>query len=532
MRYKKEEITESYSKYLDAEKNQEDIFAQLRLAIGGLVSLESFSGDGAVAAKNYLEDIHMGVLDTFGKALMELEIRFLVLKQGFEGSVDDSGVAILDEKFISDKKGELNGHRTNMETINVAAVDAVSKIINDVALKSLPYQECVTSFNTLSNKIDAVLDSMSTFNSQHLADLSDFNRVFPLFDQAFSFMEGVIKPEGFTYSRDNAIGFSWLHDMSDYRFRAFLFSYEADPKLFQTFYLAVLCNCGFEIFGMIIKDADIILIYHLLENNGNEALKDLASASEDTKDIWEMIQAMRSGLVFTTVEENGSIYIKITTRSALTSLSNADLENLLKHAGAPVPPSNSTLYKLFKSDKGLCVWGNNRQYSTLFGKVDDWDSAAKLAQAIKIGDFSEAGNLSKAIKILNLTDKAGKILGPLAYTITAVLDVGDSFYDKRTDSFSSSFDGARLAGSATGDALYGAFATLSGVAAAALAGAAYGSVLPGIGTAVGLVVGIGIGLAGNLIKWGEPKESLLDHVKDSFTEGNRGIANWFKKVFG
>jgi len=529
MHYQKEEIQKSYDKYLDAEKNQEEIFALLRLALDALVNLASFNGDGAVAIKNYLEDIHMGVLDTFGIALMELEIHFLELKQSFEGSVDDSCVAILDSQFINGKKGDLNGHRTNMETINVAAEDAVSKIKNDVALKSLPYQDCVTSFNTLSNKIDAVLDSMGTFNSQHLADLDNFYRVFPLLDQAFSFMDGVIKPGGSTYSRVDAMNLPWLNAMSDYRVSAFLYAREADPNLYQTFYLAVLVNCGFDVLEYaIVPGVDINQIYQWLRNGGNDAMGYFSDASDATNSLWEMIRLLRSGLKFTvTADKDSAVFIKITTRGGEV-LSAAERLKALKLAEAPIPSDARTLSRLFDSDKGLCVWGKSKYSSTLFGSAfsdaESSKAAVKLAEAIRIGDFSEAGSLSKVSKILRGVDRVGKVIGTVGYVFTAGLDVADSFYDKRTDELTGSFNGARLA---AGGILDG-----SVILAAVGAGAAAGSEVPIIGNLVGAGVGLVIGVVGSVVQWGEPKKSLFDHAKDGLTDVCEDVGNWFKKVFG
>ena len=526
MIYKKEEITKSYKKYLDAEKNQQDIFLEMRLAMAGFVELASFTGDAAESAKAYMEDIHVGILDTFGIALMDLEIRYLTLKQDFEATVDDSAVAILNAQFITEKKDLLPPFRASLDLNHTNAVNAVSNIKDDVYLEPLSYDKCLIGVNDLMSKTENVLSKMSEFNSRHRSDLSDLKNLFPLLEQALAYMESALNPSNIAYSREAAMDFSWLQGLSDFRILAFLYAREADPSLYETFYLAVLVNCGFDMLELMLDgdDIDVAIVLQWLRKGG-DVLGVLGDITEGTANMIEVVGIFRTGLKFAvSTPTEGSVYIKVVSRTGQV-LSTKERIAFLKRVGAPVPPGRDTIRKLFSS-KGLCVWSNNRQYTKLFGNVDTLKEAKKLAKLIRRGNFKEAGNLVKLSKNLRILSGVGRALGAAGTVVTIGLDIADSFYDERTDSLSGDFDGARLAAGLTVDA---------GIIGASIAaGAIAGSFIPGpgniIGAAVGAVVGLAIFFIGSKT-FGEPKKSMIDHWKDGLTDAFESVGNWFSKVF-
>ena len=545
MKYYKEEIRDSYSKFLEIEKNQIDIFQQMRTAMSGFSALESFAGDGATAAKDYVTDVHCSVIDTFCVALMELEIRFLALNQDFEATVDDSGTAILDDQFISDKSKELSTLRDTIENNTTAAKDAIIPVLGHAEVfvyNSYLVLDCIDL--TLS-KMSDVLTKMSEFDSRHRGDLDDLSAAFPLLDQAMQYMAGRVSPTAVDFSRSDFIDCAWAQGLSDYRTRAFLYARSADPSLFETFYLAVIVNCGLDTLEYLIEDLeaqspgiDLTLLYKAIRDGNLDSWVDIASQGAEAaapiyEAIYEAIKFMRSGLVFMPVIENGEVWMKIRTRSGL-SLSNADRLKALAMVDLPQPKDPGVLTTLFYSEKGSCIWKNNRQYATRFGKVTNFEDAAKLAEAVKKGDFSSAGALSKASKVMRGVGAVAKGLGYVGTGLTVAKDVADSFYDERTGALTDTFDGAKLAGGLAVDAVL-AGAVTGGAALGATIGTA---ILPGPGTAVGAVAGIvgglissGLILAAEQFKYDEPPKSIIDHAKDGLTDCFQTIGDFFAKVF-
>jgi hypothetical protein len=307
--------------------------------------------------------------------------------------------------------------------------------------------------------------------------------------------------------------------MSDYRTLAYVYAYDADPRLYETFYMAIITQCGLDILGFYLHEegVDVEAVLRALRE-GSDVIE-IVGASEVTADAWTAIRFYRSGLVFSAMGEGEGVYIKITSRAG-RELSNAERVAALNKMGAPVPRSNSTLTSLFFKDEGLCVWGNNRQYTKLFGQVDNWDEAAKLAKQIKLGDFSEAGSVSRLGKFMKVGAKVGKAVGVVGTVLTVGLDVADGFYDERTESFSGDFNTSKVVGSLAVDG-----------------GLIAGSVVIGafIGGPVGAVVGgvVGLVITGVLDTWkfGEPPKTPLEHARVFCGDVAEGVGNWFAKVF-
>jgi hypothetical protein len=534
VKYYKEEIDNSYSKFLEIEKNQIDIFQQMRTAMCGLTALESFTGDGATAAKDYVTDVHCSVIDTFCVALMELEIRFLALKQDFEATVDDSGTAILDDQFITDKSKELALLRDKVVENTAAATDAIIPVLGYASVDDYNSQLVLNCLDLTKSKMDDVLTKMSQFNTRHLNDLNDFSAAFPLLDQALQYMTGKVTPTEVDFSRSEFMDCAWAQQLSDYRVRAFLYSRSADPALFETFYLSVIVNCGFDVLEYMIEDLetqfpdiDLSGLYIALKDGDVDSWVGLAGqGAELAAALQETIRLMRSGLVFTPVVENGEVWIKIRARNGL-QLSNADRIKALEIAEGPNQiKGHGTLTKLFHDDRGLCVWANGRQYATRFGKAVNFEDAAKLAEAVRKGDFSAAGTLSKTTKVMRGVGKVGKGLGIAGDVLTVAMDVADSFYDERTGTLTDSFDGAKLAGGLAVDGV---------IAATVVAGAAAGTALfPGLGTAAGAISGLVVGTVitiADQFEYGEPPKSIIDHAKDGLTDCFQSVGDFFAKVF-
>ncbi|MDR2106597.1 MAG: LXG domain-containing protein [Coriobacteriales bacterium] len=514
MKYEQTEIKDLYDKFFEIQQNQFNIFQELRSACVAFIGLESFTGGAAFNAKAYIEEVHLPVIDSFNMALMELEVRLVTLRADFVGTVDDSDVAILDEAFISGKMGEFDTLSSKLDSIEVDAVEAVSKVTSYVTLAELPYADLKTALNGVHDDIDGVIKSMHAFDERHQDDLENVCELITLIDQAIVYMGGAIQSNWASYSQGAALGLDWAARMADRRMMAFTYSRNNDPTFWETCYVAAVTQCGFDV----IEQMSGPIPEEVYEWMRNGCVDDIALLSPEAI---EAIRAYRAGIILTPVNKYGDIYIQMRTRSG-RPLSDIEHAAALKRLNAPLPDGRDS-HRLFNTKRGLCVWKNGQQASDLFGKVDNWDEMIDLTDDIRKGNFSRAGAMTKMGKILKGAGIAGDVL-------TLGMDVAEGFYDERTQSFTSEVDGYEMAGALAVDG-----AVIAGsIASTVLVASVLGSAVPVLGTAVGaiagLIVGIGVTVL-DVVQFGEPPKSVLDHAKDGLSDALESAGNFFSKVF-
>jgi len=538
------EITDTYKDFFEAQNNQIEIFQQMRTALLKCSTLESFSGDAADHVKAYLTDLHINLVNTFGLALMELEIRLLTLEQDFSACVDNSDTAILDNEYIAGVSQKITGYMSTFDELlseDQAIISRISDLLPLGALSDSTY----TSLQDTQSKTDTCRINLENFDTSHASDLSSLNELFTNIDQAFLYMGQVCTPAGITYTAGACNTLPWSQNISTYQIEAYFYAKKADPNFYDTIYIALAADTGLDVFDLLIDDADEANIDDILKY-----VRSLSSASDQigiagltadgtavSESAVDAIKLFRSGLVFTTTESSAGIFVSVTTRAG-TLLTMDGQISALKAAGIGQVKCK-TIRALFESPEGLLVKSNlsGVKVTEAFDYVNtDWEALSDLSNQVKSGDFSEAGTLSKFGNVLK---SAGTAITIVTSVITVGIDVADSCYDERTKSLAiSNIDGSDLAADIAVDAAaiaapYGATVVATGVATIIAESALVGTLaipVPVIGTIAGLVVGALI-LAGTLIKFGEPPKSAVDNVKDWAEDTTEDIGQWFAKVF-
>jgi len=533
------EITDTYKEFFEAQNNQMEILQQLRSALLNCSVLESFSGEAADCVKAYLTDLHINIVNTFGLALMELEIRLLTLEQNFTASVDNSDTAILDNDYITGVSQAITGYMSTFDDLRCEGNAIISRISDLLPLGALS-DSTYTSLQDTKSKADTCRTNLENFNTNHASDLTSLKDLFLNMDQAFLYMGQVSTPGGITYTAGACNTLPWSQNMSTYQLEAYFYAKKADPDFYNTIYVALAAETGLDVFDLLIDDAD--------EANIDEILKYVRSLSSAADQIGiagltadgvelsesavEAIKLFRSGLVFTTTETTAGIFVSVTTRAGVLLTMDEQI-SALKSAGIGQVKCKM-VRALFDASEGALVksYIPGVKETQAFDKVNsDLAALSDISNKIKSGDFSEAGTLSKFGKVLKGASTAITVATSI---ITVGVDVADACYDERTKSLAvSNIDGSDLAADIAVDAALVAapiaLSALAEITASALIGTAV-IPIPVVGTVVGLVVGAVI-VVGSVWKYGEPPKTAIDNVKDWAEDKTEDIGQWFAKVF-
>jgi hypothetical protein len=535
------EITDTYKDFFEAQNNQIEIFQQMRTALLKCSTLESFSGDAADHVKAYLTDLHINLVNTFGLALMELEIRLLTLEQNFSACVDNSDTAILDNEYIAGVSQKITGYMSTFDELHSEDQAIISRILDLLPLGALS-DSTYTSLQDTQSKTDICRINLENFDTSHASDLSSLNELFTNIDQAFLYMGQVCTPAGITYTAGACNTLPWSQNMSTYQIEAYFYAKKADPNFYDTIYIALAADTGLDVFDLLIDDADEANIDQILKvasgaGNLSTFTALLATTTGLTESAVEAFQLFRSGLVFTTTKNSAGIFISATTRAG-TLLTMDEQISALKAAGIGQVKCK-TIRALFESPEGLLVKSNlsGVKATEAFDNVNpDWEALSKLSNKIKSGDFSEAGTLSEFGKVMKGTSKVLTVVGG---AITLGVDITDACYDERTKSLAvSNINGSDLAADVAVDAAaiaapYAATAVATWGATVFAESTLVGTLaipIPVVGTIVGVVVGVAI-VVGSVWKYGEPPKTAIDNVKDWAEDTTKDIGQWFAKVF-
>jgi hypothetical protein len=547
MRIHAEEIQEMYREFLKAQKNQIEIFMALRKAFIAFSSLETFVGDGAAAAKAYIADVHVSVVDSFNSALMELETRMLLLEQDFRASVDSSDVAIIDAGYIRQSfLGKFVPYRDEYKRVHRSGENAIAGI-GFLGLPPWNVNRAEDYFELAEHiarekTLKAMGDGSSGFIGRHAHDLSEIEGTFfPAIDNAIAYMRSLRKNGKISYAAGDVSEYtdSWYGDLNAYNLAAYLYASKNDPAFYDTLYLAIAadtCEYLHAIYLMKIGDEsgftyeDLLKILHggdFLSTVAGTVL-DATQVVDGSDELVEFIRLVRTGLKYeVNTNEYGNVFLNIVSASG-KELTNAQRLKALERAGVDISNIKTpTLNKMFSAG-GICVWSENQTYTRVFNGIDEnWQAFSNLKTAINSEDVASDA-LGKAGALLKKLGSAADVAGKIGYGLDFGVDLADACYDDRTQKLGwENIDPARLAGAFTIDGLQIAAV----VGANIMATAAAGSVVPIAGTIAGAIVGVVLGVL-NIVEYGEPPESVMDHLKDWVGDGFDDIGNAFQKWFG
>jgi hypothetical protein len=527
------EMQDTYDNFLEIEKNQIEIFMQLRRAMLTYAGLTAFSGKGADAAKAYISETHVPVVDGFNSAMMELEIRLMNLIADFSQSVDNDDVALLNTDYINDALiRNMVNYRVECSALHASCESAISGVRSQLGLSSHNIAIIDDHLEDTEDAAQKAVDSMEDFESRHKDDLNEIqNRIFPAISSAIQYMNSIKKGKEFSYSAGDSAGQDCFGDIEQYNLGAVQYAESADPEFENMIYAIMVADTGMYTQALILQDmaGDEGIDY----NEYLEILKildsgtDVGSASIDTgiasKKLIEYIKLVRSGLKFETVgNKYENIFVKVT--SNVGDLSDADIKARLAKAGMNTEKIGSPTLKKLLSSKGLCVYTENgtSYKSLIFDKIKpNWQGLSEISNQVRSGDFtSAAGRMSKTGK---LWGKISKGANATAFVVGVLADIPIAIRDKRTGELSSqNVDWDKFTGALTVDILELGVTAGTKIASKVVFGSS--------GSLPGAIAGLVVGMA-DIVTYGEPPKSFADRVGERIGDTYKSIVRGIKRLF-
>jgi hypothetical protein len=517
------DLQETYDKFFELQNYQLEILQSMRASAAEFSGLSSLKGATAEGLKAYMQDVHTTIIDSINMALMEMEIRMMNLSLDFNSSVDSDSAAVLEDAYIESALVEVEGHITSVGSHKSAADDLISSVSDIVALKAPPFSDYVTDLNSVKTSGEDTLQKLSDFEFRHAGDMDNVRQTIAALSSAFEYISNLGSIG--KYTPQSACDTEWSQQLMVNQLLAFKYAQVADPNFYDTLYFKLATEAGLTILDELIPDdADIEVIIEYLKNgkiNNNyikagmditEDALNLYDLSEGTKDALLSIISFKKGLRFVVDGNN----LKIVTKN-LKHLTVNQKSKYVQELGLELGRKTRRLLgRALISKDGIELTGKNAYKFKNGKKLLNTDLLNSLSQIAKSADVPEGfwAKFSKGVKNLKGADWA-------LYGLTIAIDVGNSFYNERTDKFDD-FDGSDLAG----DIIVDTTAFLGPIAI----GAAAGSWIPGIGNVVGAAAGFLFALAA-VIPVGNPPQSALDHASDAISGAIDDAGNFFKKLF-
>lgn len=136
-----------------------------------LIDNSDFTGDGATAIKDYLQNVHITLITTINVALQEFYAEFALYVAGFS-DYDSYENALLNEDFFTEISNTLVGMIGLVDEVQpkaATAADNVSDLITDYSISSLStYEQVLTDEN---NTITSLRDGIGEYDSNFATDV-------------------------------------------------------------------------------------------------------------------------------------------------------------------------------------------------------------------------------------------------------------------------------------------------------------------------------------------------------------------------
>src|SRR5699024_2228611 len=151
----------------DLHKASTDIRSQLdevKESIETINNMSSFSGEAAKEAKNYFNELHLTILESFRGLFDDLEGNLQQHLQAFESKVDVSESAVVRSEYLGDVQEDVNKLFEKLEKQDEAISDTI-KDVSDISSATPPSFSDVDEWKTKAIKklkeLDEDLDSFT-----------------------------------------------------------------------------------------------------------------------------------------------------------------------------------------------------------------------------------------------------------------------------------------------------------------------------------------------------------------------------------
>lgn len=513
------DIEKAYRNFFEKQQYQIEIFQGLRMTIDEYATLDSFQGLTAENSKSYMGDAHLSVIDSIELALMELEIRLLILKQDFNATVDESSNAVVDENYIGQTIESIDDYINSANSHDEDVNTLLSSVSSLVSLSNPSIPDYVMLMTSAKTNAENTLENLLDFDSRHTNDMENINDMFSAIVSAIQFMsetENIGK-----YTAQSASETEWSKLMYTCQIKAYLYATEADPNFSDTIYLEFAIQTGLTMLDALIPDGanmDEVMKHLDSLSEGKDLLELGANISDATREAVQAFRFFRDGIRFVAQIDAGTGETVIKAVSvAGKALTRSQQVIALRAAGIAGDVSRTTARSLASSlfsANGLQVTGTDAY--KLKNRALNADTIAALTKAVSAGE-----DATSFMKEFAKGIKGAKPLEWILLGVSVTIDVADAFYDERTRKFSE-FDAVEFASNA--------IVTTGSFLAPIAAGAYAGSVVPGIGNVVGAGVGLVIGVL-NFVEWGQPPKNIFEHTSNFLEDTFNDIGNWFSKVF-
>ncbi|MBU8790683.1 LXG domain-containing protein [Oceanobacillus caeni] len=169
------EVIELSNDLKSASEEIKDSLTSVEDSIDSLISLNSFSGETATAAKNYYQDLHQTVLTSFKGLFTDLHENLELHIKTFHSKVDESETALIKSDYLKNKEEDMNDDYKKLD----AAQQTVRDIINSVEDISSATAPSTASIDTAKNDaVDTLIEleeNLNSFTSEGEDQISDID---------------------------------------------------------------------------------------------------------------------------------------------------------------------------------------------------------------------------------------------------------------------------------------------------------------------------------------------------------------------
>lgn len=471
--------------------NQLDILDDLDSAVNEFIALNDFTGTAADNIKAYFTDIHGEIIKTLKALVYYIDVTMYYSNQSFEQTIDTEYSPIYESSYIQDKIDTQIRLGNDFNTASSSLSSIVTSVSDICSIdETFCYQDICNTFTQSEDFAKTAKSDFEKFNETHLNDFTDTVDTLSTLTTLIGKMAELGNVEHIqSYVPGSINADECMGKLRDYQINV---GEQIEKNGWDT---------NFEYLETY---SQIRTVEGLIKNGYNIGVS--------LKELYDMYKA---GVKFTLeTKDTGEVIFKV-----ISNFDNAsDIQAALRHIGA----GSLTFNKIRElSGEGLKVIDSagNVVNKTALKRLLKSDAASDILKYAK-GIKKYAGGESAILKF------SKDFLDVLDVSITVGTDIYDNIYNPTTGKYMQDFGGKDLCDTVTDLSI-----DLGCDLGLEAAGGAIGTLFcPGIGTAIGAGIGALIDI-GVTWEFGEPPESIADHIKDGIADITDSVGDWFSTVF-
>lgn len=219
MRIDYKKFRDSYEDFKEAQQYEMAGMNRLAQAFDAFIQLDSFQGDTADTAKEYVQDVHNQIIQTFQMVMTDMNLKLILALEDFKEVVDEAETTIIDTDYLREIICDLEAKEEEFPSIE----EEFEHILGEISDIFIPETDTKGVGNTIKEGYNDTIEkaiklrrSLFAFNEEHKADFDELYDTLDQLEKILNFIPFVSLQNKTDYTINKIAIYQELESASEY----------------------------------------------------------------------------------------------------------------------------------------------------------------------------------------------------------------------------------------------------------------------------------------------------------------------------